>query len=223
MEPEIFEGTGTVISIPPSKRHVIVRHGEIPGFMDAMTMPINVKDSTLLQTVSPQDSIRFEIEVVGNNAAIRTLEVIPPGQSGATSSVLGRLPDHEFELEGGEPIRMSDFRGQVLMVNYWATWCGPCRREIPELVRLKEEHGSKGFEIIGVSVDEEGFDVINPFLKEFDVNYPIVVDDYTYGDKLGGVYMVPTTYVVDRDGNIVFRKIGEIKVDNILPKLEPLL
>lgn len=223
MQPEIYEGTGVVISIPPSKRHVIVRHGEIPGFMNAMTMPINVKDSILLQTVSPQDSIWFEIERIGNNAAIQKLEVIPLGQTDKTSSVFGRLPDHEFKLHGGESVQMSDFRGQVLLVNFWATWCGPCRREIPELVRLKEEYGSKGFEILGISVDEEGFEIVNPFLNDYDINYPIVIDDYTYGNKLGGVYMIPTTYLIDREGNIIFRKIGEIKVKEILPKIEPIL
>ncbi len=75
-EPEYFEGTGRIVSIPPSKRNLIVKHGKIPGFMNAMTMPINVRDTTIIQGIAPGDSIRFTIESTGNSAVISEVEKI---------------------------------------------------------------------------------------------------------------------------------------------------
>lgn len=141
----------------------------------------------------------------------------------ADNGTLGELPDKEFVTMKGESVKLSDYRGEILMVNFWATWCGPCRKEIPELVKLKEKYGDQGFEIIGVALDEEGFEVVEPFLQQFGINYTIVADDYSYGNELGGIYMVPTTYLVNKDGKIAFRKIGEITVENIESKITELL
>jgi len=136
---------------------------------------------------------------------------------------LGEIPDYEFDTLSGERIKISDYNGNVVMINFWATWCGPCRKEIPELVKLKEKYGEKGLEIIGIALDEEGFQAVEPFLKQFDINYTIVTDDYSYGNELGGIYMVPTTYLVDKEGKIAFRKIGEITVENIESRIVDLL
>ena len=141
----------------------------------------------------------------------------------ADNGTLGELPDKEFVTMKGESVKLSDYRGEILMVNFWATWCGPCRKEIPELVKLKEKYGDQGFEIIGVALDEEGFEVVEPFLQQFGINYTIVADDYSYGNELGGIYMVPTTYLVNKEGKIAFRKIGEITVENIESKITELL
>ncbi len=150
----------------------------------------------------------------------KSLEKIAKPKSDGT---LGTIPDYEFETLNGEKLNISDYRGKVLMINFWATWCGPCRKEIPELVKLKEKYGSEGLEIIGIALDEEGFEVVEPFLNQFDINYTIVMDDYSYGNQLGGIYMVPTTYLVKTDGKIAFRKIGEITVENIEEKITELL
>ena len=141
----------------------------------------------------------------------------------AEDGTLGEIPDYEFDTLTGSTVKLSDYRGQTIMINFWATWCGPCRKEIPELVKLKNKYGDQGFEIIGVALDDEGFEVVEPFLKQFDINYTIVADDYSYGNELGGIYMVPTTYLVDKEGKIIFRKIGEITVENIESKIVGLL
>ncbi|MGF1671694.1 MAG: TlpA family protein disulfide reductase [Balneolaceae bacterium] len=140
-----------------------------------------------------------------------------------TDGTLGAIPDYEFETLDGNLIKISDYEGKVVMLNFWATWCGPCRREIPELIRLKEKYEDRGFEIIGIALDEQGFDVVRPFINQFDINYKIVVDDYSYGNELGGIYMVPTTYIVNAEGKIAFRKIGEITMEDIEPRLLDLL
>lgn len=131
---------------------------------------------------------------------------------------LGKAPDFEKSDLSGNTIRLSDYRGKVLMLNFWATWCGPCRREIPALIELQKEFKEK-LVIIGIALDEEGFDVVRPYAYEMGINYPVVMDDYSYGEKLGGIYMVPTTYIIDRQGLIQARKVGEISVDDIRPHL----
>jgi thiol-disulfide isomerase/thioredoxin len=133
------------------------------------------------------------------------------------------LPDFDFIALDGSRVSLSQFEGKLVMINFWATWCGPCIREIPELIELQEEFRDQGMEIIGISLDEQGFSVVEPFLDSFKVNYTIVHDDNTFGNKLGGVYMLPTTYLIDRDGKIVSRKIGEITREDILPELLRLL
>ncbi|MFU8811661.1 MAG: TlpA family protein disulfide reductase [Balneolaceae bacterium] len=133
------------------------------------------------------------------------------------------LPDYNFTTLNGDEIQMSDYEGKVLILNFWATWCGPCRREIPELVELQDELGKYGVEIIGISLDEEGFAAVEPFLASFDMNYTIVHDDYTYGNRLGGVYMLPTTYIIDREGKLAFRKIGEVTKEELLPELADMI
>lgn len=149
----------------------------------------------------------------GNDRSVRKAE----------DGTLGEIPDYEFETLEGNSIKLSEYRGKTIMINFWATWCGPCRKEIPELVKLKNKYGEQGFEIIGVALDDEGFEVVEPFLQQFDINYTIVADDYSYGNELGGIYMVPTTYIVNKEGKIAFRKIGEITVENIESKIVGLL
>lgn len=134
---------------------------------------------------------------------------------------LGEAPDFKKTDLEGQTIRLSDFKDKVVLLNFWATWCGPCRREIPALIKLQQEFNEQ-LVIIGIALDEEGFDVVRPYAEEMNINYPIVTDDYSYGEKLGGIYMVPTTYIIDRQGFITARKIGEISIDDIRPRVEKL-
>lgn len=145
----------------------------------------------------------------------------PPSAS-QSKTTLGEAPDFEKIDLKGNIIHLSDYEGRVVLLNFWATWCGPCRREIPALIDLQEKFKGK-LVIIGIALDEEGFDIVRPYAKEMNINYPIVTDDYTYGEKLGGIYMVPTTYIIDRQGLITARKIGEISIDDIRPRIEKLL
>ncbi len=138
-------------------------------------------------------------------------------------SSLGQAPDFEKASLTGEKIRLSDYKDKIVLLNFWATWCAPCRREIPALIELQDKWKDQGLVIIGVALDEEGFEVVRPYAEDIGINYTIVMDDYSYGDKLGGVYMVPSTYIIDRDGEIVARKIGEITVDAIEPDIKSLL
>ena len=117
-------------------------------------------------------------------------------------------PDWELTDLTSKLVKSSDFRGHVLILDFWATWCAPCRIEIPHFVQLQKQYGDKGLTVIGVSLDEQGPEVAKKFVKRLGVNYTIVIGNQKIVEAYGGVYVIPTTFVVDRQGRIVSEHIG---------------
>ncbi|MGI9175785.1 MAG: TlpA disulfide reductase family protein [Rhodothermales bacterium] len=138
-----------------------------------------------------------------------------------TTDVLA--PSFALPQLDSETLRLSDYRGRVVLLNFWATWCPPCRAEIPDLNQLQDELGPAGLEVIGISLDEEGFEAVRPFAEEYEVTYPLVVDDGTVAAQYGSMQGLPTTFVIDRRGRIVRRVIGLFPVEQMRPVLEDLL
>ncbi len=134
-----------------------------------------------------------------------------------------KMPDFSKETLDGDILTQDDLSGKVTLVNFWATWCGPCIIETPELVALRNEWEDREFEIIGVSMDEGGLDVVQEFVDRFEVPYPILHDLGPLGEDFGGVYALPTTYIVNADGEIQHRIIGQFRVDDFKSELEKLL
>lgn len=116
----------------------------------------------------------------------------------------------DFVLKDGDgkPVRLSDFRGKVVLVDFWATWCGPCQIEIPWFIDFQRKHKSDGFEVIGVSMDDDGWKAITPFVLEKKINYRIVLGDDKTTDQYGGVEALPTTFLIDRSGRIASVHVG---------------
>jgi peroxiredoxin len=146
-----------------------------------------------------------------------TLETASPAYLGK------KAPDFALKTLDGKDFRLSDHRGNVVLINFWATWCGPCVIETPELVKMYNELHGKGFTVVGISLDEEGFEVVAPFAKEYEVSYPLVVDDGTVAEEFGGVFGLPTTYVLDKNGNIQQRFIGIFPTKEMRPVIEEML
>lgn len=119
-------------------------------------------------------------------------------------------PAPEFsvvDLEG-QPLRLSELRGKVVILDFWATWCPPCREEIPGFVELQAEYGDQGLVIIGFSVDDGDLGGVRAFMKEFRMNYPVAVADRELQALYGPIRYVPTTFVIDRAGRIVSEHVG---------------
>ena len=123
----------------------------------------------------------------------------------AQSSV---APDFSLESLDGKNLRLSDLRGKAVLLNFWATWCSPCKIEMPWFVDLQKEYGSQGLQIVGVAMDDASKEDISKFAKDMGVNYTILLGKESVGDQYGGVPALPETFFIGRDGKIVDKIIG---------------
>ncbi len=117
-------------------------------------------------------------------------------------------PDFTLKDSNGHPVKLSDYRGKVVLLNFWATWCGPCQIEIPWFIEFEKSHKDQGFAVLGVSMDEEGWEVVRPFAERMGVNYRILLGTETVAQQYGGVDSLPTTFLVDREGRIAAAHVG---------------
>ena len=130
---------------------------------------------------------------------------------GATSARLTQAtvaPDFSLESLDGKSIRLSDLRGKAVLLNFWATWCGPCKIEMPWFVDLQNQYGSQGLQIVGVAMDDGSKEDIAKFAKDMGVNYPIVIGKESVADQYGGVDALPQTFLIARDGKIADKIVG---------------
>ena len=145
------------------------------------------------------------------------------------SSAPRPAPDISLKDLDGKDLSLSQYKGKVVLVNFWATWCEPCQVEIPWLIEMQQKYAAKGFTVLGVAMDEEGAKVVTPWVQRerFDVNgsksqmnYPIVIGTDAAADKFGGLLGYPTSVLVSRDGKIIKRITGIISPDEISKSIE---
>jgi len=133
------------------------------------------------------------------------------------------VPDTSLTTLDEGSVDLAASKGQVLLVNFWATWCAPCRKEIPDLIELHEEFGDD-LVVVGVSLDKEPPDVVRSFVEEQNINYPIVHDpEGKVEAQFGGTYGIPTTFLVNPDGEIVRRIVGIFPTEELRPELESMI
>ena len=141
-----------------------------------------------------------------------------------TLSKPASVPDFSLPSLNGEKLNMSDYKGMVVLINFWATWCGPCRYEIPDLIELQEEFGPDKFTILGISEDDGDIEMVKEFVKETNINYPIALDtDGRVAEAFGGVYALPATFVVDQAGRISHRTYGIFPAEAFKSDLKTML
>ncbi|MCU0228656.1 MAG: TlpA family protein disulfide reductase [Bryobacterales bacterium] len=119
-----------------------------------------------------------------------------------------RAPEFALEDADGNTVKLSELKGKVVLLNFWATWCPPCRIEIPWFVDMEREFKDRGFAVIGVAMDDEGWDVVKPFIKEAKVNYRMVLGTEELAQLYSGVQGLPTSFVIDRNGRIASTHMG---------------
>lgn len=135
------------------------------------------------------------------------------GASGQRVSAAGGVkgqPAPDFALQDlqGRTVKLSDLRGKAVLLNFWATWCPPCKVEIPWFVDLQKQYGPQGLEIVGVAMDDAGPEVLAKYSKEMSINYTVLIGNDSVGDAYGGVQALPTTFYIGRDGKLVARVYG---------------
>lgn len=145
-------------------------------------------------------------------------------EGGGAGGVTGKLAP-AFTLGtpvGGKSVSLSDYKGKVVLVNFWATWCPPCRQEVPDFVKVQQELRPKGFEIVGISLDD-GPDPVVGFVEEQKVNYAVAMGNNEIAQQYGGVRAIPTSFLLDREGKIVKQYQGAIDADTLRQAIQPLL
>lgn len=143
-----------------------------------------------------------------------------PAESATT-----KQPSPAWELKDvdGKTVKSSDFAGKVVVLDFWATWCGPCRMEIPGFIELHKQYADKGLVVVGVSLDRDGASAVKPFIEKSGINYHIVLADEAVVSAFGGIEGIPTTFIIDRKGQIVHKHDGYAPKAEFEAEIKPLL
>ncbi len=123
-------------------------------------------------------------------------------------SPLEPAPDFELNSVDGRTVKLSDLRGKVVVLNFWATWCAPCRVETPWLVDFYRQFKEQGLEVVGVSMDDGNQEHVADFVKEMGINYTVLMGNHAVGDAYGGLRFLPQTFFIGRDGKIITHSFG---------------
>lgn len=147
------------------------------------------------------------------------------GQNQTTNNIqeAAKAPDFKLLSTDGKEVNLSDYKGKVVILDFWATWCGPCRRGVPDLVAIQKNYGEKVV-IIGISLDDSRTkNDIQPFMKEFEINYPVVYGTSEVVMNYGNIQAIPTSFIIDQSGNIVDKYVGLVSKEIYENRIKSLL
>ncbi|MBN1398169.1 MAG: TlpA family protein disulfide reductase [Bacteroidetes bacterium] len=143
--------------------------------------------------------------------------------SASQTSKKTKAPNFSLQTKDGEIIELENLRGRVVLINFWATWCPPCRAEIPDFIEVYNSYKSKGFEIIGIALDGEGWVKVAPYMKEAKINYPVVLGSENIVRQYGGFNSIPTSFIIDKKGYVAGVQTGYLPKEDLIKKLKSLL
>lgn len=153
----------------------------------------------------------------------RTRIVPKPNKNLPENRDLKDAPDFTLEMMDGEMFRLSDHEGKIIVLNIWATWCPPCRKEIPDFIEIQKNMRDEGVLFVGVALDQEGWKVVRPFAKKYSINYPVVVDNGTVRRKYGPFRGIPTTFIINREAKVAYVSLGMTPKSVLKPVLGKLV
>jgi cytochrome c biogenesis protein CcmG/thiol:disulfide interchange protein DsbE len=156
-------------------------------------------------------------ERASNNAKAQTASTEDSSQQ-----EFKEAPDFTLETMEGSTFTLSDYRDNVVVLNFWATWCAPCRKEIPDFMELHKEMKDDGVIFAGVSLDEEGWEKVRPYANDMGINYPIMVDDGNVSRQYGPIRVIPTTLIINKKGQVEYVAPGMLTKEKLKPILKKL-
>jgi len=124
------------------------------------------------------------------------------GERNPSLSSLPRAPNFVLKDVNGNRVSLSDFKGKVVLLDFWCTWCLPCRAEIPHFVDLYSTYRNKGLQIVGIALEPHNVKGVKKFVQKYRINYPVLIGDYKVSFDYGGISSIPTTFIITRDGKI---------------------
>jgi len=202
-----FEGEGRVVAVDETQGTVTLDHGPIVGLMPAMRMAFPVQQVEWLQGLQVGAVVRFALQARGPEWVIATIE--PVGEHPPPHQASFPAPDFTLPTLSGAPIRLAELRGNVVLLNFWATWCVPCRLEMPALETLYQRHKDAGLAVLTINLDTLSTAGVEAFVQEVRVTFPVALDPSWSIARAYRVLGLPTTYLIDRAGNVVVREVGE--------------
>jgi len=125
-----------------------------------------------------------------------------------TESGRKKAPDFSLKDVNGDVVKLADYKGKVVLVNFWATWCGPCELEIPWFVEFEQKYKGRDFAVLGISMDDDGWKSVRPYIGSHKINYRMVIGSEVVSQQFGGVDSLPTTFILDRQGRIAAGHVG---------------
>jgi peroxiredoxin len=157
----------------------------------------------------------------GRNGSDQQVEPAGGSVSGCQSD---KKADYNFTLKDmdGRDVRLADYKGKVLLLNFWGTWCAPCRAEIPDLMKLVDAHKNRGFEVLGLAQQDTAED-LRAFAADFKMNYPSLLSTEEIEEAFGPMWAVPMSILIDRHGSICMKHMGQIKKEQLDKAIKPLL
>ena len=132
-------------------------------------------------------------------------------------------PDFTLKDSNGAAVKLSDYLGKVVLLNFWATWCGPCKIEIPWFMDFEQTYKDRKFAVLGVSMDDDGWESVKPYIADHKINYRIMIGNDELGDLYGGVDSLPTTFLIDREGRVAAIHVGLVSKSSYEDDIQRLL